>query len=66
MNNIKLNLKRITRLTFRQVIYLLGGAFLLGVAIVNRDWVAGVLSLLFLYQGIFNSCLFGSCTVPKR
>ena len=59
-------LKRISRLTFRQVFYLLAGIFLLVTGITNRDWTIGALSLLFLYQGIFNTCLFGSCAIPKR
>jgi uncharacterized membrane protein YiaA len=64
--NSQMILKRITSLTFRQVFYLLMGIFLLITGIINKDWTIGALSLLFLYQGIFNTCLFGSCAIPKR
>lgn len=63
--NGQIILKRITSLTFRQVFYLLAGIFLLAIGIMNRDWAIGIFSLLFLYQGIFNTCLLGSCAVPK-
>ena len=59
-------LKWVTEITFRQAFYLLVGTFLLGIAIVNHDCKIGAVNLLFLYQGIFNTCLFGFCTVPKR
>ncbi len=65
MNN-QIILKKITRLNFRQVIYLIIGIVLLVNGIVGKDWATGILSLLFLYQGIFNTCLFGSCAVPRR
>ena len=65
MNN-QIILKKITRLNFRQVIYLIIGLVLLVNGIVGKDWTTGLLSLLFLYQGIFNTCLFGSCAVPRR
>ncbi len=58
MNN-QIILKKITRLNFRQVIYLIIGIVLLVNGIVGKDWATGILSLLFLYQGIFNTCLFG-------
>lgn len=65
MNN-QIILKKITRLNFRQVIYVIIGLELLVNGIVGKDWTTGILSLLFLYQGIFNTCLFGSCAVPRR
>jgi hypothetical protein len=64
--NSQMILKRITSLTFRQVFYLLMGIFLLVTGIINKDWTIGALSILFLYQGIFNTCLSGSCAIPKR
>ena len=66
MMNNQIIFKKITRLNFRQVIYLIIGLVLLVIGIVAKDWTTGILSLLFLYQGIFNTCLFGSCTVPRR
>ncbi|MGF7080365.1 hypothetical protein ABIB50_002716 [Mucilaginibacter sp. UYCu711] len=65
MNN-QIILKKITSLSFRQVIYVTIGLILLVNGIVGKDWTTGILSLLFLYQGIFNACLFGSCAVPRR
>lgn len=65
MNN-QIILKKIIRLNFRQVIYVIIGLVLLVNGIVGKDWTPGILSLLFLYQGIFNTCLFGSCAVPRR
>lgn len=65
MNN-HIIMKKMTSLNFRQVIYVLAGLFLLVNGITSKDWMMGILSLLFLYQGIFNTCLFGSCAVPKR
>ena len=64
MDIIKLILKRFARLAFKQVFYLLAGIFLLVIGILNRDWTIGALSLLFLFQGIFNTCLFGPCAIP--
>ena len=65
MNN-QIIIKKITRLTIRQVIYVVAGILLMATGIINKDWTMALLSLLFLYQGIFNTCLFGSCNVPKR
>lgn len=58
--------KRIAGINFRQVIYVAAGIYFLTIAIMNKDWMPGLFSALFLYQGIFNTCLFGSCRVPKR
>ena len=65
MNN-QIIIKKITHLTIRQVIYVVAGILLMATGIINKDWTMALLSLLFLYQGIFNTCLFGSCNVPKR
>lgn len=64
--NGQIILKRITSLTFRQVFYILAGAFLLVTGVIRKDWTTGVASLLFFYQGIFNTCLFGSCAIPAK
>ncbi len=62
----QLLLKKITSVNFRQVIYVLAGIYFLATGMMNKDWIFGLLSILFLYQGIFNTCLFGACSVPKR
>lgn len=62
----ELIMKKITCLSFRQVIYIIAGLSLLVAGIINKDWTLGVISILFLYQGIFNTCLFGSCSISKR
>ncbi len=64
--NGQIILKKISRLTFRQVFYLLAGVSLLVTGIIHKDWITGLVSLIFLYQGIFNTCLFGTCAIPKR
>jgi hypothetical protein len=65
MNN-QVILKRIASINFRQVIYVAAGIYFLITAIMSKDWIPGILSALFLYQGIFNTCLLGSYRVPKR
>jgi hypothetical protein len=59
-------LKKIAGINFRQVIYVAAGIYFLITAIMNKDWMPGIVSALFLYQGIFNTCLFGLCRVPGR
>jgi hypothetical protein len=58
-------LKKIAGINLRQVIYIAAGIYFLITAIMNKDYIPGILSALFLYQGIFNTCLFGSCSVAK-
>lgn len=58
-------LKRVAGISFRQVIYVAAGIYFLITAIMNKDWMLGIVSTLFLYQGVFNTCLFGTCRVPK-
>ena len=65
MNN-QIVKKMITSVTPRQFFYLIAGVCLLVFGIANNDLKAGMLSILFLYQGIFNTCFFGSCNTPKR
>jgi hypothetical protein len=59
-------LKRIADINFRQVIYVAAGIYFLITAIMNKEWMPVIVSALFLYQGVFNTCLFGSCRVPRR
>jgi hypothetical protein len=59
-------LLKISSINLRQVIYVAAGIYFLITAIINKDWMLGILSALFLYQGVFNTCLFGSCRIPKR
>jgi hypothetical protein len=58
-------LKKITGINLRQVIYVVAGLYFLITAIMNKDYILGIFSALFLYQGIFNTCLFGSCRIAK-
>jgi hypothetical protein len=58
-------LKKIAGINLRQVIYIAAGIYFLITAIMNKDYIPGILSALFFYQGIFNTCLFGSCSVAK-
>jgi uncharacterized protein (AIM24 family) len=64
--NDKIIITKITGLKVRPVIYVSAGIFLLATGIIDKDSTIAFLSLLFLYQGIFNTCLFGSCRVLKR
>ncbi|TAN12231.1 MAG: hypothetical protein EPN37_15960 [Chitinophagaceae bacterium] len=59
-------MKWIVNLTFRQIFYLLSGAALMVFAIIDRDILAGAFSILFLIQGIFDICIFGTCHIPKK
>lgn len=65
MNN-QIVKKMITSVTPWQVFYSIAGVCLLVFGIANNDWKAGMLSMLLLYQGIFNTCLFGSCNAHQR
>jgi hypothetical protein len=64
--NTQFLFKKMTRLTFRQVFYSLAGISLLVMGVIHHDWTTGIVSLLFLYQGVFNTCIFGACAIPKR
>lgn len=46
MNN-QIIFKKLTRLNFRQVIYVIIGLVLLVNGIVRKDWTTGILSLVF-------------------
>ena len=63
--NIRILISKIGNLNFRQIVYLTIGIYILIVAIKQADWQLSALSLLLLYQGAYNTCLFGSC-VSKR
>jgi hypothetical protein len=65
MNN-QVILRRIAGINFRQIIYVAAGIYFLITAIINKDWMLGILSALFLYQGVFNTCLFGTCRLARR
>lgn len=56
----------IAAINFRQVIYFLMGIYMLVTGIMEKDWMIGSISLMFFYQTIFKTCLFGSCTLPYR
>lgn len=58
--------KKLTAITLRQIIYIAAGLYFLVMGIMHKDWTFGIIALLFLYQGIFNTCLGGSCSVPRR
>lgn len=58
--------KKLTNITLRQIIYIAAGLYFLVIGIMHKDWAFGIVALLFLYQGIFNTCLWGSCRVPRR
>jgi hypothetical protein len=59
-------LKRIAGIKFRQVIYVGAGIYFLITGLISKEWTMDILSVLFLYQGVFNTCLFGTCRVPKH
>jgi len=63
--NYRLILLKLDSVNFRQVIYVAAGIYFLITAIMNKDWMLGLFSALFLYQGVFNTCLFGTCGVSK-
>lgn len=64
--NLHILRKKLTSAVLRQILYVAVGLYFLIIGIDHKDWTLGAVALLFLYQGIFNTCLFGSCNIPRR